>query len=338
MIALMAALTSASPLRAQVGDDAEGLIAQGIALRRDHKNAEALELFRRAFALAPGPRVQAHMGLAEQAVGKWVEAERDIQAGLEVRDEPWIVKNRGSLEKALAIVVDHLGWIEIKTEVTDAEIWINGAQLSRHAGESIRVVAGTNVVEVRATGYLPAMRTLLVIPNTRMTESFELRSLPKPSPPADPEPAASPSATTEPPPRPRATDAPTVPGTSRADAKVEKHTSPLVYGSLVLGGVSIAIGSVTGIMSLSRAASAKKTCIGNACSEEARGDIDASKSLGTVSDVSLIVGGAGVAVGLVAWLLQSNRPVAVSAKQPAPGVSEVAPVVGPRWMGIMGRF
>src|SRR5262245_3668291 len=75
------ALTWVVPVHAQVAD-AEKLMSSGIALRRDHKNAEALDLYRQAWALAPSPRVQAHMGLAEQALGQWLEAERDIRAAL----------------------------------------------------------------------------------------------------------------------------------------------------------------------------------------------------------------------------------------------------------------
>src|SRR5262249_30662199 len=112
---------------------------------------------------------------------QWLEAERDIRAALEAREDPWVVRNRDALEQALRIVVGHLGWIDIQTAVADAEIWLNGSQVPRSApGEAIRVVAGTNVVEVRAPGYLPAMRTLLVLPNTRMMESFALSPFPAP--------------------------------------------------------------------------------------------------------------------------------------------------------------
>jgi hypothetical protein len=321
MLAWLAVLTGAPGARAQASE-AETLTSQGIELRRDHKNAEALELFRRAFSLAPGPRIQAHLGLAEQAVGQWLEAERDIRAGLDAQGDPWIAKNRASLEQALGVVVGHLGWIEVRTAATDPEIWINGAKHPSYApGDSIRVVAGTNTVEVRSSGYVPAMRTLIVLPNTRMTESFTLSPMPAP-PQIAPLQAPLP-APTQPQSLPPVADAPNV-----EDRGV--RTSPVVYAGLAIGAAGLVTGSVTGILSLSRASKAKEGCVGNACPPSNQDDIDASKSLGTIADVSFIVGGVGVTVAAVAWLLQPRRRAATT--------TSLSPVVGPQWIGVSGRF
>jgi hypothetical protein len=158
-----------------------------------------------------------------------------------------------------------------------------------------------------------------------------------PSAPVNPEPA--PTSAAAPPPQPTAPDAPAPPvGAPPADAKSERQVSPLVYGAWGVGGVGILVGSVTGILSLSRAARAKEHCVDNRCSDAASADIDASMSLATVADVSFVVGGAFVAVGAVAWVLQPSRPAKVSARWPALGATEVAPAVGPRWIGVTGRF
>jgi hypothetical protein len=321
MLAWLVALAAASAARAQASE-AETLTSQGIELRRNRKNAEALELFRRAFSLAPGPRIQAHLGLAEQAVGQWLEAERDIRAGLDAQGDPWISKNRAALEQALGVVVGHLGWIEIRTVMADPEIWINGAKHPSYVpGNSIRVVAGTNTVEVRSSGYVPAMRTLMVLPNTRMTESFTLSPLP--APPQIAPLQAPPPTVTQPPSLPPVADAPPV-----EDRDVP--TSPVVYAGLGIGAAGLLTGSVTGVLSLSRASKAKEVCVGNACPQWAQDDIDASKSLATISDVSFIVGGVGVTVGAVAWLLQPRRRAATT--------TSLSPVVGPQWIGVSGRF
>jgi hypothetical protein len=330
----LALTTSAAPSRAQA-TDAEALTTQGIALRRDHKNAEALETFRRAFALAPGPRIQAHLGLAEQSVGQWLEAERDIRAALEAREDPWIVKNRDALEQAVRIVVGHLGWIDVQTAVPDAEIWLNGSQVTRRApGEPIRVVAGTNVVEVRAPGYLPTMRTLLVLPNTRMTESFALSPLPAPP---DREKAAIEARGPEAP----STVGPSTstPGAARTpDAEPAKGLSPVVYVGLAVGGAGVLVGSVTGLLSLSRASKAKEGCHPDrSCDASSQPDIDASRTLADVANVSFVIGGVGAAVGVVAWLLHPSRKTTVTAR-PNGMASEVTPVLGDRWLGVAGRF
>ena len=81
VFAMLCATSSHRFARAE-GPEAEALASQGIELRRVHKNVEALEVFRRALSLSSTPRIRAHVGLAEQSVGEWVEAERDIGACL----------------------------------------------------------------------------------------------------------------------------------------------------------------------------------------------------------------------------------------------------------------
>jgi hypothetical protein len=51
------------------------MVEKGVQLRREHRDAEALEQFRQADKLNPAPRIKAQIGLAEQALAQWVEAE-----------------------------------------------------------------------------------------------------------------------------------------------------------------------------------------------------------------------------------------------------------------------
>src|SRR5580704_12825575 len=96
----MALLVPLSPARARAQqtppstDSAtpndEALIAEGIALREQGRDREALELFVRAAALAASPRATAQIGLAQQALGHWVEAEAGLRTALEQGTDPWI--------------------------------------------------------------------------------------------------------------------------------------------------------------------------------------------------------------------------------------------------------
>jgi hypothetical protein len=110
----------------------------------------------------------------------------------------------------------------------------------------------------------------------------------------------------------------------------EKRTSPLVYIGFGVGAAGIAVGSVTGLMSLSRASSAKERCDGNQCPPDAADDIDASKSLGTVSNVSFAVGVVGLGVG-VYGLFSSKR-------ERTPARTRVTPIVAHRFVGLEGVF
>src|SRR6185312_3741828 len=72
------ALGWAAPARA---DDPDALIDQGLELREHGKDADALALFERAYSASPTPRAKAQIALAEQALGRWAAAEKDLVAG-----------------------------------------------------------------------------------------------------------------------------------------------------------------------------------------------------------------------------------------------------------------
>lgn len=97
--------TIAGHARADEADEAYKL---GVEDRRAHKDAEALEQFQLAQRLRPSPRSLAQIGLAEHALGRWQDAARDLQSALQVKDDPWIEKNRAVLEEALKKVRTHL--------------------------------------------------------------------------------------------------------------------------------------------------------------------------------------------------------------------------------------
>lgn len=161
-IALCAGLLfAATPARAADDPAAEALISRGIELREKGKDDEALVLFRQAYAKAPSARARAQVALAEQALGLWVNAESDLVAALEAGDDPWIAKNRGALEGALAIVRRRLGSLEVRG--TDgAEVLLDGVRLGVLPSVPFRVEAGTRRLEVRGGGYHAATRVVEV--------------------------------------------------------------------------------------------------------------------------------------------------------------------------------
>ena len=68
---VLVALLSASFARAQ---DAEALVEEGLALRREGRDAEAAERFRAAYDVDHSARSLAQLAFAEQATGDWVAA------------------------------------------------------------------------------------------------------------------------------------------------------------------------------------------------------------------------------------------------------------------------
>jgi hypothetical protein len=79
--------------------------------------------------------------------------------------------------------------------------------------------------------------------------------------------------------------------------------NPMVYIGFAVGGAGLIAGAVTGALALSKYSDVAPQCPNNRCPPETHEDIDSGETLGTVSTVMFIVGGVGVAVGVVGLFL-----------------------------------
>jgi hypothetical protein len=166
------------------GGPSESAIEHGIALRREHRDEEALAEFRRAYAIAATPRALAQVALAEAAVAQWSNAEADLLRALG-SDDPWIERQRGVLRIALTEIDGHLGTLEV-VGPEGAELWIDGALTLRLPRPILRVPAKHIVVELRAVGFQAARRDIYLMPKTTVRIVFELEPAPPPLDPGPP--------------------------------------------------------------------------------------------------------------------------------------------------------
>ena len=121
------------------------------------------------------------------------------------------------------------------------------------------------------------------------------------------QPAGAASDPPPPPPPPHETkpDKPQLP-----PAGAEGSIVPAVIAFSV-GGIGAVVGSVTGILSLNRVADLDAKCPSKQGCTDADGDLAAdARELGSISTVSFIVAGAGVATGVVLLLVRPGRATA----------------------------
>ncbi|MCC6877440.1 MAG: PEGA domain-containing protein, partial [Sandaracinaceae bacterium] len=147
---LLASLLAAPLARAQ---DADALLDEGIALREQGRDEEALARFEQAQALAPSARALAQIALAEQALGRFADAERHLQEALSDVEDRFIRRNQALLEQALGEIATQLGTLRVEGP--------DGASL-RVDGEprgtlpvSLRIVRGSHRIEVTLEGHVP---------------------------------------------------------------------------------------------------------------------------------------------------------------------------------------
>jgi hypothetical protein len=174
------------------GDD-QGHIQRGVELRRAGRDREALAEFEAAWALRRTPRARAQIGLAQQALGNWREAESALDDALGATDDGWVARYRESLLRARSVVETHLAWLYVESKVWGAALSLDGQPTRALPLDApLRVETGVVRFELRAPGYLPVIRTIVVKPNDRVHEIVDLEPVaPAGSTPQRTEPTAS---------------------------------------------------------------------------------------------------------------------------------------------------
>ncbi len=167
---------------AQAATDEQIEISRGVSLREKGDDRAALAVFRKVFEQWKTARARAQMGLAEQALGKWAEAEADLQGALAATDDAWITANRIALEESLNGVQLRLGSLDIISETARSQLWVDG-QLAGALPlqRPLRLVAGTVAVRITAPGHAAVQRSVVVTPGGLSREIFHLMPL-EPSP------------------------------------------------------------------------------------------------------------------------------------------------------------
>src|SRR5258708_7445180 len=155
-------MAQGTPASTEEGPSDQQLIAQGVELRKEGHDADALAAFQRAYAMRASPRAAAQIALAHQALAEWLDAESGLEEALRASDDAWITRYHAQLEESLAAVQAHLGWLDVDSDVADAEIWIDGKFVGRASlDHPVRLVAGEARLLVRPPGYAaiePTMR------------------------------------------------------------------------------------------------------------------------------------------------------------------------------------
>lgn len=210
----------------------EALIEQGIGQRKAGDDRAALESFQRAYELGGSPRALAQLALAEQALGRWLDAHEHLTRAL-AQDHPWIREHADELRAALDDIGSELGALEVACNVDGAEVFVDGRRLGLTPSPSaFRVVAGESVIQVVAPGYFSLTRQVQV--EAGGLSRVEVTLTPRGSAEAD-VPASD-----------RAMSAPAI---GARDASGRAEAAPwrdaLMYGSLGFAGLGVATG-VTG--------------------------------------------------------------------------------------------
>ena len=307
LVALTLALGLAplrAPAQTQPIDPVEEHLRLGVELRRAGHNEESLVEFEAAYGLRREPRTAAQLGLASQAVGRWLRADSLLREGLAAPDDPWITRNRAALDGALAVVGRHLATVDLVGDVAGARVRINGEDAGTlPLAAPVRVIAGTVAVDVTAEGYDALSLRFVAAAGENLRERVTLVAA-RPTPPTPPviaPPVIAPPAT--PPPAVIAAPAVLAAPTQRAP------WGPLAIASLSSAAVLVAGGVTALVIQESATSDYNARCDAG----DARGECgtlrDRAMAAGAVGWTTIPIGALMAAAGTY-FLVRDRAPTA----------------------------
>lgn len=306
---------------------ARNLAAEGYTALKMQDYSTAEDRFRRADVLVHAPTLVLDHARALMGLGRLVEAQERLELVLRegVPDNsPWSWKKAATDASALiAEVKPRVAWLTINVVgPKEPLVLVDGAPVaSVTLGVRRATDPGKRRVSATAQGFLPKEVVLELPDGGERAVTLDL----------DVDPSFGRTA--------QAPDVKRVAAPNRSNPP-RKKTKTLAYVSLGLGGVGLATGAVTGIISLGARSDLKSQCGGNVCppgAPEYKSLHDKYVTYSIVSGVSFGVGIAATAVGVWQLLSSDPAPAQSTSTQQARTVS-LLPYATTDGLGVLGAF
>ncbi len=307
-------------------ESARRLMDEGKERTKSKDLEGALVAYGKAHAIMHVPTTGMALARTHLALGHLLEA-RDV--ALEVarfpkeRNEPTVFETaRADAREIEASTKDRIPTIRVKVKgPAPSALSIDGAAISATLFDTpLAVNPGHRVVVV--ANKVGVERKVEVDVAEREKKSVEVE-LPE-------EPKGGPSTAASAAPTSTSTSTPASSATADGASKGGGPGRALFIGGTVVAVAGAAAGTVTGLMTLSKADAVKPQCENGKCDPAAKGDLDTGKTLGLVSTISFGVAGAGLVVAIVGLVWPSP-------KTSSTGIV-VRPMVAPGGAGLGGTF
>jgi predicted RNA-binding protein with TRAM domain len=327
---VVASLSAGSTARAAPSaadrETARSLMQEGRTLRDKGDMAGALRRFQAADSIMHVPTTGLEVAKTQVALGLVVEALDSIAAIRQTPAKPGdpsqfkearenADKLEGSLEgrvPALTIVVKGAAAGDTPAVTVD-----DVALPAEVVGLPRKVDPGHHVV-VAKTAHGEGKQEVDITAGQQKEVQIALVAT---EPAAGAEPTASPAPVDETPPAPTTSHAPTA----------------LTWVGVALAGAGVAVGTVAGIVSLSKKSLLENECANKICGPSSYATLDSANSFATMSTIAFAAAGVGAGVAVVTLLVGHSTSSAPPASQP-PEALRVSPWIGAGAAGVRGSF
>lgn len=170
-------------------EEARALFRQGVELSRQERWGEALEFFRRSYALAPRPNTLFNMAGIYVRLGRGTDAVEAYQGFLASAppDDP----DRPAAERALALAESSVGHLELAVTPADASVRIDGRRTDATGPvRQLLLDPGQRALSISAPGFVTQNLIVSALPGDTGRQTIELLPVEAPEAEAPPPPAA----------------------------------------------------------------------------------------------------------------------------------------------------
>ncbi len=318
---------------------ARQLTIDGYEALKKNDYAGAADRFKRADSLYHAPTITLGMARAQAGLGKLVSAQelysRVVHEPLPPNASAGVTKAVEDAKRELEALSPRVPSVVINVKGTDApRVTLDGIDVPSAAlGVKRPVDAGKHIIKATATGFAPGEATVILLEGKSESITIDLKPGQDTSavavvPPGTPPPATPPDSTTQ----PLATPMPAGPTPDHVDAKGSTRKT-LGFAALGVGAAGLIVGGITGGLALGKHSAILKSCPEGHCPPAQKAslqpEIDSYATMGTVSTIGFIAGGALAATGVVLMLTAPRAKVAAAA---------VTPIVGLGFLGAKGSF
>lgn len=292
------------------------LFKDGKALRDQGDIPGSVAKFRAAYALVETPITAMELGRTYAMLGKLLEARELLLAVARIpprkNESQKSLDARRDAEALAAAIQPRLASVTVQVKGASPQsppkISVDGVVVPAAAANEPRVVNPGHHVVVLDVGGRTTQGEITVEEGQSRSIVLEAPARPEEPPPPPP------------PPPPH-------------EEHVSHGRSPLVYVGFGTALAGLAVGTVTGLMTLSKAGTLKDECRDNRCPPSAKSDLDSSSTTGTIATVGFIVAGAGIGVGVAGlFLSKSEQPPENN------GAPSARLFVSPTGAGLRGTF
>lgn len=276
----------------------------------------ALAEFQASYAAVASPNSRLYVARSLELLGKhraaYVEFEKvEAEASARAAAEPKYAPTAETARTERAEIAAKLAWLTVRVRGAgdDARVQVGGAVVAREAWEQpVAVEPGEIVVSVDAPPNPSVSQTLTLQAGERREVELDVT--------------------------PKVAAAPPAPTAAPVSAQSGDRASTLRIASFVAGGVGVVglglfIGA--GASANSTYSDLESACGNRPCPDSRQGDIDSGKSMQTLANVGLVIGGVGLGAGVTLFLLSR------SSSKTADAVASHL-VLAPGYGGLRGEF